>query len=56
MICLCGGGGGEKYVLASRNKDWLVLGEGKKMLVLGKNSSSDVASVTQKCLVLSDYI
>lgn len=29
----------------------------RKTLVLGeKNSSRDVASVTQKCLLLSDYI
>jgi hypothetical protein len=33
VICLFGGGDGEKYALASRNKGWLVLGEEKKMLV-----------------------
>lgn len=56
LICLffffgCVWGG----AFACRNKGWLVFGI-EKTLVWGENSSRDVASVTQKCLLLSDYI
>lgn len=56
MICLFGGGGGgEKRLLLEIKTGWL-LAKKKNASFGEKISSSNVASVTQKCLVLSDYI